>query len=110
MAADAHKPRLDVSVDGDRTVVRFLNCTSLNEFNADALGKQLTSLAETHGGQNIVLDLTGVEYLTSTVLGHMVALQKRLAAAGGKLSVENSCPTVRNIFHVTQLDQVLDVR
>ena len=110
MAAAAHNPRLDVSADGNRTVVRFVNCTSLNEFNADVVGKQLTALAETHAGQEIVLDLAPVEYLTSTVLGHMVALQKRLAAAGGKLSVENPCPAVRNIFHVTQLDQVLDVK
>jgi anti-anti-sigma factor len=110
MAAAAHNPRLEVSAEGNRTVVRFINCTSLNEFNADAVGKQLTSLADTHSGKDIVLDLAPVEYLTSTVLGHMVALQKRLAAAGGKLSVENSSPAVRNIFHVTQLDQVLDVR
>jgi anti-anti-sigma factor len=109
MPTDADEPRLDVSTDGDRSVVRFINCTSLNEYNADLVGKKLLALAD-GPGRKVTLDLAPIEYLTSTVLGHMVALHKRLAMAGGRLSVENARPTIRNIFHITLLDQVLDVR
>jgi anti-anti-sigma factor len=110
MLMDAHEPRLDISAEGDRTVVRFVDCTSLNEYNADQIGKQLLALGDGPPGRKIALDLGPIEYLTSTVLGHLVALHKRLAVAGGRLTVENARPTVRNIFHITLLDQVMDIR
>jgi len=109
MPTDAHEPRLELSTEGDRTVVRFVNCSSLNEYNADQIGRKLVALGDGQG-RKIVLDLSPIEYLTSTVLGHLVALHKRLAVAGGRLTLENCRPTVRNILHVTLLDQVLDIQ
>jgi len=110
MPTDAHEPRLEISADGDRTVVRFVNCTSLNEYNADQIGKQLLALGDGQQGRKVTLNLEPIEYLTSTVLGHLVALHKRLAMSGGRLSIDHARPTVRNILHVTMLDQVLDIR
>jgi anti-sigma B factor antagonist len=110
MPTDAHEPRLDVSVEGDRTVVRFVNCTSLNEYNADRIGRQLVALGDGKPGKKVTLDLAPIDYLTSTVLGHLVALHKRLAVAGGQLILENCRPTVRNILDITLLDQVLDIK
>ena len=51
-----------------------------------------------------------MEYVTSTVLGHLVALNKRLQTSGGRLTLENVRPAVRDILKVTLLDQVLDLR
>ena len=110
MPTDAHEPRLEVSTEGDRTVVHFVNCSSLHEYNADQIGKKLVALGDGQPGRKITLDLSPIEYLTSTVLGHLVALHKRLAVAGGRLSLENCRPTVRNILHITLLDQVLDIQ
>jgi anti-anti-sigma regulatory factor len=39
-----------------------------------------------------------------------VALHKRLAMAGGRLTLDHVGPTVREILHITQLDQVFDTR
>src|SRR5262245_66282337 len=101
MPTDANQPRLDLSTEADWTVVRFVNCSSLNEYNADLIGKQLLALGDGQPGKKVTLDLGPIEYLTSTVLGHLVALHKRLAMAGGRLTIENARPTVRNIFHIT---------
>jgi anti-anti-sigma factor len=106
MAAEAPAP-LVVTQDGDRTVARFAHQTSLNEYHADQIGKQLLALADPAGTKVVALDLGNVEYITSTVLGHMVGLHKRLQAAGGRLLLENVRPPVRDILRVTMLDQVL---
>jgi len=110
MPTDVNQPRLELSTNGDRTVVRFVNCTNLNEYNADVIGRQLLALGDGQPGKKVTLDLSPIEYLTSTVLGHIVALHKRLAMARGRLFIENARPTVRNIFHITLLDQVLDIQ
>src|SRR5688500_20228371 len=101
MPVEPNDPRLEVTRDGNRTVWRFVNCTSLNEYTAYKVGEQFLALADSNGGQNIVLDLTPVEYLTSTVLSHLVRLHKRLAGTGGRLSLENVRPAVRYVFRVT---------
>jgi anti-anti-sigma factor len=110
MATDARDPRLDVSRDGQQTVVRFVNCSALNEYSADQVGRQLLAVADGSPGQRVTLDLSQVEYLTSTVLSHLVRLHKRLLATGGHLAVANPRPAVRDVFRVTMLDQVLDVQ
>ena len=109
MPTDAHEPRLELSAEGDETVVRLVNCSSLNEYNADQIGKKLVALGDGQRGRKITIDLSPIEYLTSTVLGHLVALHKRLAVSDGRLTLANCRPTVRNILHITLLDQVLDV-
>src|SRR5947209_4847516 len=108
MSTNAPEP-LDVTRDGDRTTARFARLTSLNEYHADQIGKQLLALADAPGTKFITLDLANVEYVTSTVLGHLVALNKRLQTSGGRLTLENVRPAVRDILKVTLLDQVLDL-
>jgi anti-anti-sigma factor len=110
MSADSLEPRLDVTQDGNRTVVRFVNCTSLNEFKSDRIGQLLSGLVADKPDRKITLDLDNIQYLTSTILGHLLVLHKRLAMGGGHLSLENVKPAVREVFGVTQLDQVLDIR
>ena len=109
MATNAPEP-MEVTRNGDRTTARFANLTSLNEYFADQLGKQLLALADAPGTRFVTLDLGNVEYVTSTVLGHLVALHKRLQTSGGRLSLDNVRPAVQEILRVTQLDQVLGVR
>jgi anti-sigma B factor antagonist len=110
MSADSNQPGLDVTQDGSRTIVRFVNCNSLNEFSSDRIGQLLSGLAADKANRQIALDLENIQYLTSTVLGHLLGLHKRLIANGGHLSLENVGSAVRDVFRVTQLDQVLDIR
>jgi anti-anti-sigma factor len=110
MAADAPEPCLEITRDGNTVMARFVDCTALNEYTAELAGRQLLAVAESQPGQRVTLDLSQVEYLTSTVLSHLVRLHKRLLSSGGHLTVANPRPTVRDVFRVTMLDQVLDVQ
>src|SRR5688572_24195193 len=109
MAINAPEP-MEVTRNGDRTTARFVRLTSLNEYYADQVGKLLPALADPPGTKFVTLDLGNVEYVTSTVLGHLVALHKRLQTSGGRLSLDNVRPAVQEILRVTQLDQVIDLR
>jgi anti-anti-sigma factor len=87
-----------------------VNCTSLNEFTSDYVGQLLCALSAERAGEHVALDLTNIQYVTSTVLGHLLGLHKRLKAGGGHLSLENASSTVRDVFRITQLDQVMDIK
>jgi anti-anti-sigma factor len=51
-----------------------------------------------------------VTRLTSTGLGKLLVLLKRVRASGGQLAVDNAEPEVYEVFQVTRLVPVLDVR
>jgi anti-sigma B factor antagonist len=108
MSANAPEP-MQIIRTGDHTTARFARLTSLNEYYADQIGTQLMALADPAGTKFVTLDLGNVEYLTSTILGHLVALHKRLVGVGGRLSLDHVRPEVQDILRVTQLDQVLDI-
>lgn len=110
MPTDSNQPGLIITSEDGRTIVRFADCTSLNEFTSDRIGQLLVDLGNSKSDQHVVLEMSTIQYLTSTVLGHLLVLHKRLATGGGRLTLENCLPAVRDVLRVTLLDQVLDVR
>ena len=57
----------------------------------------------------VVLDLTGVAFLDSTVLGTIVGSLRRLREAEGELLVVLPETPARRIFEITGLDQVFSI-
>jgi anti-anti-sigma factor len=102
-------PLLDTHKAGDVTLATVLT-PDLSEVNAEDLGKELFRLVEGVARPRLRLDLARVRFLTSTVLGKLVALHKRVRAAGGELVLLNAAGGVYEVFEVTRLHQVLDVR
>src|SRR5262245_18164472 len=104
------EPRLEIVVRSGRTVARFAGPTSLTEYNADAVGRQFSRLTEGATPQNVLLDLSNVQFLTTSALGKLVGLNKRLRDHGGRLTVANPSPMIREVLHITHLDSLLDVQ
>lgn len=63
--------------------------------------------AATAGGVNVVLDLSGVEFVDSTGLGVIVGSLKRLRGLGGDLRLAGGDQGVRRVFEMTGLDLVM---
>src|SRR5262245_45834521 len=50
------------------------------------------------GLRSAMIDLTGVEYLSSDVLGALLHLSRMLREAGGQVVILNAGPIVRTVF------------
>jgi anti-anti-sigma factor len=87
-----------------------LNLRSLDELEAERARPRLFGLAQSRPGRDLRLDLGGLEYLSSTGLGLLVALDRHVRAAGGHLSLHNVAAPVYEVFSVTRLTTLLDVR
>jgi anti-sigma B factor antagonist len=110
MSVDSCRPVLSVTDCGGTTVVSFSTRCNLTESNAHAAGTQLLELAGQPGRQQLVLDLGNVDFLTSTALGKLLALHKKLRTLDGRLVLANAGPLVREVFAVTHLDRVFEIR
>ena len=66
-------------------------------------------LAEDPPSGEIVLDFAGVQFVKSEELGALIALNRKVRGAGGKLRLVNVEPPISGVFAVTRLDTILDV-
>jgi anti-anti-sigma factor len=60
--------------------------------------------------QQLILDFSNVQFLTSHGLAMLLTLRKRLAKRGRRLVILGPQPHVYEVFSVTRLDTVFDVR
>jgi anti-anti-sigma factor len=76
----------------------------------EALAEQLLTLAERVKGGRLEVDLAQVESLSDVCLGKLIALDRRLRALGRRLVLLDVPSAIYEVFEVTHLTGVLDVR
>ena len=101
---------VEVNVHGTRVVVQFPRWDSLNDHSIDCACQRLTEHGQHKHQDEIVLDLSNVDYLTGAALGKLVTLDKDLRANGATLVLLNPRPIVEESLAVTRLNTVFDVR
>ncbi|MGE0373838.1 MAG: STAS domain-containing protein [Planctomycetaceae bacterium] len=104
------KRRLDIDTIGDVTIARFIDKKILDETNIQIIGNQLFGLVEEDGRKRIILDFSNVEYLSSAALGKLITLEKKVKSAGGKLRLCSIRPDIYEVFAITKLNQVFDIK
>ncbi|MCA9024042.1 MAG: STAS domain-containing protein [Planctomycetaceae bacterium] len=104
------KRRLDIETIGDVTVAKFVDKKILDETNIQIIGNQLFGLVEDDGRKKIILDFSNVEYLSSAALGKLITMDKKVKTAGGKLRLCSIRPDIYEVFAITKLNQVFDIK
>jgi anti-sigma B factor antagonist len=102
--------RLDIEEINDVTIARFIDKKILDEGNIQIIGNQLFGMIDTDGRRKIILDFTNVEYLSSAALGKLITLEKKVKAAKGKLRLCNIRPDIYEVFVITRLNKLFDIR
>ena len=63
----------------------------------------------TGGAQNVVIDLSGVDFIDSTGLGVLMGAAKRVRIGGGDIRLVVMGSRLADLIELTRLDRVLDV-
>ena len=99
---------LSVSTDGDLSVVRF-NAESLRNASVMEVGEELSAVAAEDACRKLVLNLCDIDFLFSDTLGRIVTAHDIMKRKGGKLSLCEVRPPIREVLTVTKLDTILEV-
>jgi anti-anti-sigma factor len=111
MASQTTRPLPKEKVAGELTVVRFTGPqVSLDEHTLHGIRDELLALADEPGESELVLDFGNVEYVSGMALGTLVSLHKNLIARGRHMTIRDLTPHVHEVFVVTRLDELLDLR
>jgi anti-sigma B factor antagonist len=102
--------RLTVSEVGDVTVVRFVDRKILDVTNIHELGRELIQLVEEQQRKKLLLNFSTVEFLSSETLGEVIKLEKKVKQHVGKLILTNIKPEIYEVFAITRLNKLFDIR
>jgi len=91
---------------GDITVV-----TLAGRFDAQSAGQVDASLQPLlqQGGQKLLVDMGGVEYVSSAGLRVLLATAKKTSALGGRLALCGLQPYVREVFDVAGFTSIFQI-
>jgi anti-sigma B factor antagonist len=106
----AAQKRLKVTEVGDVTVVQFVDRKILDEANIQELGQELFELVEEQGKKKLLLNFLNVEFLSSAALGKLITLDKKVKSHVGKLKLSNIRPEIYEVFKITKLNKLFDIK
>jgi anti-anti-sigma factor len=109
VALGPYEHLLEIQHIDPATVVRFKQRTILEGTAIEAIGAHLLQLAAEQGRRDFVLNFTGVESMTSAMLGKFVALYHQLGDAGGRMVFCSVDPFLMQIFKVVQMPSLIPI-
>ena len=91
-------------------VVSFTDAKILDEAKIAQIGKELMDfVAQTDQGKMLV-DFSGVSFMSSAMIGKLVLLHKRCKTAEINMKVCNISDNVMEVFKITRLHKVFDIQ
>ena len=91
----------------DRTVVK-LREERLDAHNSGELRDRILALLE-EGGQQLVVDLSGVSFIDSSGLGALLSGYKNANLRSGSFVLAGLQPRVQSMFELTRLHRVFEI-
>ena len=78
----------------------------LDEINISQVGRALTEAIASTTYPKIVLDFEKVTNMSSSALGMLITVHKRVREANGEMRLCNICPNIEEVFAITRLDEI----
>jgi anti-sigma B factor antagonist len=99
---------MEITVSEMKRVQLFEVVGRVDSTNASELGDVMDKTVDS-GNSNLVLDLSGVEYMSSAGLREMVRVLKRVKRGGGDLRIANPSERVKEVLELAGLDTIFEV-
>jgi anti-sigma B factor antagonist len=99
---------IDISVTTVESATLVEVSGRVDSMNANQLGEALMAEID-KGNINLVLDLAGVEYMSSAGLREIVSALKKVKRARGDVRVSQPSDRVLEIFEMAGLDTILQI-
>jgi anti-sigma B factor antagonist len=88
------------------TVVNFRNQSILDGTVIHRIATELYALVEEQAHRKIILDFTDVRFLSSQMLGTLIALQKKSVLIQGKIVICGLRPDLAKVFKIMKLEKL----
>ena len=100
---------LVINRQGDVMIASFIHSKLLDETNIRAIGIELLALVDQNKGLKLIIDFNSVVYLSSAVLGKLMAIHKGVSGTKGFLVLCGITPNILEVFKITKLDKLFSI-
>lgn len=101
--------RVKAIQQGEVTIVELIEKKILDEASIAEIGEHLFALVAESAKPRIVVDFASVGHMSSSALGMLITLHKRVREKGGALRFCNIRPAIYEVFEITRLSEVFGV-
>ena len=102
-------PRLKVIKAGGISVVELLDKKMLDEACIAQIGEELSGMIAEADSIGLVMDFTNVEHMSSSALGMLITVHKRVQEKNGQLLLCGIRPSIFEVFKITRLDEIFQI-
>lgn len=102
-------PRIVVKHEGSVIIAELLDEEILEENTIEDITEALFSLVEDNPGVHLILSFLKVRHLSSSALGTLIRLNKRIEESKGTLKMCDIKPSLYEIFVITKLVRLFDI-
>ena len=102
--------RIVVTKHGELAVVRFSDKKIVDSANIEEMGEEMTSLVEKEKMKHVLLNFDGVDFLSSAALNKLILMDRKIKGVGGVLRLCELKAEIREVFVITRLEKVFDIR
>lgn len=100
---------LKMAKKGSVTVVELLDKKILDELSISIISEKIFALVAEKPQARIVVDFANVDHMSSSALGMLITLHKRVREKNGQLRLCNIRPSILEIFTITRLNEVFQI-
>ena len=101
--------RLELSTEGNVTIVRFKDQKILDEVDIQQLGSELNAIVSSGEHSKLLLNFEEVGFLSSAALGKLISARKKSVSANVELKLCSIKHELLEVFKLTGLDAVFDI-
>jgi anti-anti-sigma factor len=98
---------LNVQVYEGIVLVQIVRDRVLEPAVISAISSELTALLDRHPKPSVVLDLSQVAYISSAMVGKLIAFYKGVMGMKGRLAIGGVKAELMPLFKITQIDRLI---
>ncbi len=103
------EPKIRIEYEGKVTIAILTEEKILQEVDIQGLENSIMALIEEISGINLIINLCNIKFLTSSALGLLIHVLKKMHETGGKLKLCSIDPKILEVFTITRLDKVFEI-
>ncbi|MBN1555644.1 MAG: STAS domain-containing protein [Phycisphaerae bacterium] len=101
--------KFSVSNNNGVTVITLQEQRILDELSIAEIGKELQKMVALAPVPKMVVDFRNVTNMSSSALGMLITLHKRIREANGQLRLCNIQSTIEEVFKITRLNEIFQI-
>ena len=106
---DHGNPNISIDFRGQVIIATLEDEKILDDTQLQSLEGSFMPLIEQNNGIQLIIDFTKVKFLTSSVLGLLIRISKKIYESDGTLRLCSINPKIKEVFKITRLDKIFEI-